>query len=74
MLEITNNIDSFSITKEEALQLDNAISESKYNSEWYYLANQLYYYANNKINNSNIITKLVVTNQQYNFLISIIGE
>jgi hypothetical protein len=69
-LEITNGVESMTINKDEAEQIDNAITESKYSNEWYYLGNQLYNFVYSK---NSIFTKIRVSNVQYNFILDILA-
>jgi hypothetical protein len=68
-LEITNGVESMTINKDEAEQIDNAITESKYSNEWYYFANQLYNFVHSK---TVLFSKITVSNTQYNFILSVL--
>jgi hypothetical protein len=69
-LEITNGVESMSINKDEAEQIDNAITESKYSNDWYYLGNQLYNFVHSK---NSLFSKITVNNTQYNFILSVLA-
>jgi hypothetical protein len=69
-LEITNGVETMIINKDEAEQIDNAITESKYSNEWYYLGNQLYNFVYSK---TVLFTKITVSNVQYNFILSVLS-
>ena len=69
-LEITNGVESMTINKDEAEQIDNAITESKYSNEWYYLGNQLYNFVYSK---NSLFSKITVSNVQYNFILGVLS-
>ena len=69
-LEITNGVEIMTINKDEAEQIDNAITESRYSNEWYYLGNQLYNFVHSK---TVLFSKITVSNAQYNFILSILA-
>ena len=68
-LEISNKHESFTITKNEALLIENAISDSIYNIPWDDLATKVYnfwFYENN------FNTKIEVTYEQYEFILRVL--
>jgi len=68
-LEISTKQESFKITKNEALTIENAISNSIYATAWDDLATKAYnfwFYENNTN------TKIEVTNQQFEFILRVL--
>ena len=68
-LEISNKHESFTITKNEALTIENVISNSIYATAWEDLATKAYnfwFYEN--ISN----TKIEVTYEQYQFILQVL--
>jgi len=69
-LEIFTKYESFIITKNEALLIENAISNSIYNIPWENLATKAYNFWENSYYNSN--TKIEVTDEQYQFILRVL--
>ncbi len=68
-LEISNKYESFTITKNEALTIENVISNSIYAIAWDDLATKVYnfwFYENN------FNAKIKVTNEQYEFILRVL--
>ena len=68
-LEISNKYESFAITKDDALIIENAISNCIYATAWDDLATKVYnfwFYENN------FNTKIEVTNEQYEFILRVL--
>jgi hypothetical protein len=68
-LEISNKYESFAITKNEALLIENVISDSIYATAWDDLATKAYnfWFYENKSN-----SKIEVTNEQYEFILRVL--
>ena len=71
-LEIFTKHESFIITKNEALLIENAISNSIYNIPWEDLATKAYNFWENSFYKNNSNTKIEVTDEQYQFILRVL--